>query len=104
MNTPMKIFPYLHSGRPLLATRLPTHTQLLDDSHAMLADPDPAAFADAWVRLIEDRALAARLGAAGRQLVLDAHLYHHHRERVWALYALVEQAVAESRQAAPAHG
>ena len=33
-NTPFKVFTYLASGKPLVATRIPTHTQLLDDSLA----------------------------------------------------------------------
>ncbi len=36
INTPQKIFPYMHSGRPVLLTDLPTHTQLLDGSVACL--------------------------------------------------------------------
>src|SRR5262249_39130205 len=30
-NTPLKIYQYLRSGRPIVATRLVTHTQVLDD-------------------------------------------------------------------------
>src|SRR5262249_37067769 len=30
-NTPLKIYQYLRSGRPIVATRLLTHTQVLDD-------------------------------------------------------------------------
>src|SRR5688572_8118922 len=37
-NTPMKIYPYLQSGKPVLATKLPTHTQILNSEVAMLAD------------------------------------------------------------------
>jgi glycosyltransferase involved in cell wall biosynthesis len=55
-NTPMKIYSYLDSGVPILATRLPTHTQVLDDSIAALADPAPDAFASAMVRLARDPA------------------------------------------------
>jgi glycosyltransferase involved in cell wall biosynthesis len=55
-NTPMKIYSYLDSGVPILATRLPTHTQVLDDSIAALADPTPEAFASAIVRLARDSA------------------------------------------------
>ena len=31
-NTPLKIYQYLRSGRPIVATRLLTHTQVLDDA------------------------------------------------------------------------
>ena len=38
-NTPLKIYQYLRSGRPIVATRLLTHTQVLDDE---CRDPDGA--------------------------------------------------------------
>ncbi len=38
-NTPFKVYTYLASGKPLVATRIPTHTQLLDDSLAFLVEP-----------------------------------------------------------------
>ena len=44
-NTPLKIYQYLRSGKPIVATRLLTHTQVLDDDTAMLTAPDPQAFA-----------------------------------------------------------
>ena len=38
-NTPFKVYTYLASGKPLVATRIPTHTQLLDDTLAFLVEP-----------------------------------------------------------------
>jgi glycosyltransferase involved in cell wall biosynthesis len=63
-NTPMKVYSYLDSGRPLLATRLPTHTQVLDDGIAMLVEPDPADMARGIRTLFSDPDLCARLAAA----------------------------------------
>ena len=44
-NTPLKIYSYLRSGRPILATDLRTHTQVLETGTAMLVPPEPAALA-----------------------------------------------------------
>ena len=68
MNTPMKLYSYLDSGVPVLATRLLTHTQVLDDTVAMLVDPVPEAMAAGLVALFSNPALRAELGARGRQL------------------------------------
>ncbi|GBC84725.1 Alpha-monoglucosyldiacylglycerol synthase [bacterium HR11] len=38
-NTPLKIYSYLAAGRPILATRHPTHTQVLTDEVALLVEP-----------------------------------------------------------------
>ncbi len=44
-NTPLKIYSFLKSGKPLVATRLWTHTQVLGERQAVLADPDPDSLA-----------------------------------------------------------
>ena len=65
-NTPMKIYSYIDSGVAVLATRLPTHTQVLDDQIAMLADPVPAPFAAAMSRLLTDAPLRLALATRAR--------------------------------------
>jgi glycosyltransferase involved in cell wall biosynthesis len=67
-NTPMKIYSYLDAGCPLLATRLPTHTQVLDDEVAMLAEPTPDAMALAMTCLLDDKPQAERLAGNARRL------------------------------------
>ena len=67
INTPMKIYSYLHSGRALLATRLETHTQVLNDQIAWLAPPDTSGFAAALAQLVSDPRLRDQLGSAAKQ-------------------------------------
>lgn len=67
-NTPMKVYSYLDSGRPLLATRLPTHTQVLTDEVALLVEPEPEAMSLGLVSLLEDEVLRERLAGNARQL------------------------------------
>jgi glycosyltransferase involved in cell wall biosynthesis len=63
INTPMKIYSYLQSGKPVLATDLPTHTQVLDSTTAMLADPKPDKFAAAMLSLLENPRRGRQLAA-----------------------------------------
>lgn len=61
-NTPMKVYSYLHSGVPVLLTNLPTHTQVIDESFAIFAEPNPVSFGEAMNVLLnspEDRAAIA---------------------------------------------
>src|SRR4029077_2642306 len=44
-NTPLKIYQYLRSGKAIVATRLLTHTQVLDDDPAFLPEGTPEGFA-----------------------------------------------------------
>lgn len=56
-NTPLKIYSYLRSGKPIVATRLITHTQVLNDDVAILTQPDPESFADGVVKVLKDNSL-----------------------------------------------
>jgi len=93
VNTPMKIFPYLHSGKPVLLTRLPTHTQIVTDQEAFLADPEPRAFAQGILTLAADPELRQRLGKQGRALVEKEHTYAAHKRRVDELYDWLEEQI-----------
>jgi glycosyltransferase involved in cell wall biosynthesis len=68
-NTPMKIYSYLGSGRAVIATNLETHTQVLDDSLALLVEPEPDAFAQGLLKLSQNQPLRQALGQAGKQLI-----------------------------------
>jgi glycosyltransferase involved in cell wall biosynthesis len=52
-NTPLKLFSYLSSGRPVVATRIASHTQVVDDTTAELVEPTPDGLAAGIRRLLE---------------------------------------------------
>ena len=85
-NTPLKIYSYMESGRPILATRLKTHTQVLDDSTAMLVDPSPGAYARGLMRLAEDERLRKNLGKAARARVRRRYSLSNFVRRVREIY------------------
>ena len=67
-NTPLKIYQYLRSGRPIVATRLRTHTQVLSDDTAFLAEAAPREFADAILHALQQPDRAAAVGQRAREL------------------------------------
>jgi glycosyltransferase involved in cell wall biosynthesis len=67
-NTPLKIYQYLRSGRPIVATNLRTHTQVLTDDTSFLAPATPEGFAAVLLAAFNDPARAADIGARARQL------------------------------------
>jgi glycosyltransferase involved in cell wall biosynthesis len=71
-NLPLKVFDYLAAGRPIVATDLPAHRSVLDDSRAMLTEPSAAGLARGIARLLSRPEDSARLAAAGR-----AYAAHH---------------------------
>ncbi len=67
-NTPLKVYEYLQSGKPMVATNLPTHTQVLNEDVAVLVAPDPKALALGILSLLENPACARKVGAHARKL------------------------------------
>lgn len=57
-NTPLKVYQQLASGKPLVATNIYSHTQVLSDDVAFLTSPEAAAFGDAIISAMSDRDLA----------------------------------------------
>jgi len=58
-NIPLKIYAYLKSGIPVVATNLYTHTQSINGDIAILADPDPEKFARGIVEAASGKGKAA---------------------------------------------
>lgn len=63
-NTPLKIYGYLRSGKPLVATNMRTHTQLLTPEIAMLVPPNPDGLARGMIEILENPDLGQKLAAA----------------------------------------
>lgn len=80
-NTPLKIYQYLRSGRPIVATRLLTHTQVLNDEVAYLAEPTPQAFGDAILDALADPDRARGVGERARCLADTKYSYETYLER-----------------------
>ena len=93
-NTPMKIYTYLDSGKPVVATRLFTHTQVLTDAVAMLAEPNPEAFAAAMATLAGDPAMRDALGTRGRELVRTTYSPDAFQRTLDSIYGYVETRIA----------
>jgi glycosyltransferase involved in cell wall biosynthesis len=86
-NTPLKIYSYLRSGKPIVATNLLTHTQVLSDATAVLVDTKPDAFAAALARLIDHPEERVRISTAAAALAAsrysrDAYLTRTHQAYV----------------------
>ena len=74
-NTPLKIYQYLRAGRVIVATRLLTHTQVLDDQVAILTAPTPEAFADGVLAALADPQRAAQIGDRAAELARTKYSY-----------------------------
>lgn len=85
-NTPMKIYSYLDSGRPLVATDIPAHTQVLDDDVAVLVDPAPVPMAEGLDRLLSDQELRHSLATHARRRARERYTPEARREKIISFY------------------
>lgn len=99
-NTPMKLYSYLDSGKALLATDLPTHTQVLNSSIAMLADSTPNAFSQGMLKLLSNASLRSSLGKAGKKMIQEGHTFDVFQEKLNALYTWLESDLMKNAAAA----
>jgi glycosyltransferase involved in cell wall biosynthesis len=67
-NTPLKLYTYLRSGKPILATDIHSHSQILTPQMAMLVAPAPEELARGALELLQSRELAGSLGECGRSI------------------------------------
>ncbi|HET6469191.1 MAG TPA: glycosyltransferase family 4 protein [Geminicoccaceae bacterium] len=71
--TPLKIYGYMASGRPIVATDLPAHNEVLDASTAVLVPATEADLADGIVRVLSDSKAAAALARAAAERARICH-------------------------------
>jgi glycosyltransferase involved in cell wall biosynthesis len=71
----LKIYQYLRSGKPIVATRLLTHTQVLGDDTAILTGPSAPEFAEGILLALNNRERAAAIGQQARALAETKYSY-----------------------------
>ena len=92
-NTPMKIYSYLASGRPILATNIPAHHQVLDSSCAMLVSPEPQAIARGLLKLAGNHGLRRRIGLAGKKQVKARYSRSKYNRKLLKAYSTLTDTV-----------
>ena len=92
-NTPLKIYSYLRAGKPIVATNILTHTQVLNPEVAVLTDNNAEAFAEGTLKLIRDPELGKRLTANAMRLSDEKYSYEAYLQKTDQVYKFVEQSI-----------
>ncbi|HEX6938528.1 MAG TPA: glycosyltransferase family 4 protein [Longimicrobiales bacterium] len=88
-NTPLKIYQYLRAGRPIVATAIRSHTQVLDAASAELVEATPEAIAAGVLRVLSDPARARSLAAAAVALARERYGPDAYMRRLEAFLARI---------------
>jgi glycosyltransferase involved in cell wall biosynthesis len=91
-NIPLKIYSYLASGVPVVATDLPTHTQTVTADMAILVKPEPQALA---------AGIGRAAGPAGRDVAARARAFHRRNYTPERYRELVASALAKAAPLRP---
>ncbi|MBK8908080.1 MAG: glycosyltransferase [Rhodospirillales bacterium] len=87
--TPLKIFAYMASGRAIVATDFPTHSQVLPPDAAFLMPPTAEGMAAGFIQAFKDPAEAAARGARARALLLERHTFDIFKRQLAEAYAVM---------------
>jgi len=88
-NTPLKIYEQIASGVPLVATRIASHTQVLDEGNCFLVDPDPRSMARGLAAALAGGEDVERRVAGARRLYQERYSPAAYRDKMRRLLALV---------------
>lgn len=88
-NTPLKIYEQLASGKPLVATAIWSHTQVLNDEVCFLVEPTPESIADGMLHVLNDQAEAGRRAENARALYERDYARPIYEQKIRALLARV---------------
>jgi glycosyltransferase involved in cell wall biosynthesis len=67
-NTPLKVYEQLASGKPLVATTIYSHTQILDDAVAILVEPTAKGLAQGILEALDPNGRGSRVAANAQAL------------------------------------
>ncbi len=96
-NTPLKIYSYLRSGKPIVATRHITHTQVLNDEVAVLAEPDAEELGRGILKVLEEPETALELVRRARDLAEERYSYQSYLDKTRQVYRYLEQKLTQSQ-------
>ena len=88
-NTPLKIYEQLASGKPLVATRIWSHTQVLNDAVCILVEPEPAALARGLLQAINDPDGAREVATRARVLYEKEYARPVYEQKIRRLLEMV---------------
>ena len=88
-NTPLKIYEQLASGKPLVATAIYSHTQVLTDDVCFLVEPEPKAFGEGLRLALTEPEAAAQKSAGALALYEKEYSRTAYETKLKALFEKV---------------
>jgi len=106
-NTPLKVYSYLAANKPMIATNIESHTQVIDESAAYLCDPTPLSMADSIEKAFSEseQEIANRQAIISNALSLIENKYNEETffQAIQSIYAdIIDQPYVQEQRVANA--
>jgi glycosyltransferase involved in cell wall biosynthesis len=88
-SIPLKVYSYLLSGKPMVATDIPAHRLALNEDLAVLTAPNATAFAQGILKLIYDPELGLRLADRAKKFGWDEYGFDAYQRKVKLIYEML---------------
>ena len=85
-NTPLKIYEQLASGKPLIATNIYSHTQVLDNTVCFLVEPDPESMSEGILQALDNTELAQQRAQAAISLYEEKYSRQIYEKKLTDLF------------------
>ena len=85
-TTPLKIYSYLHANKPIVATNITAHTQVLSSETAMLVEPNKEAFAEGILRVLHDPEFAECIAKNAHEFARQKFSHQDYLSKVNQIY------------------
>ena len=92
-NTPLKVYELLASGIPIVATRIYSHTQVLDDEVCFLVEPEAESMAQGLIAALEDDDKRSRITASAIGLYNEKYSRTAYKEKLKRVLESVKSCV-----------
>jgi glycosyltransferase involved in cell wall biosynthesis len=96
-NTPLKIYSYLRSGVPIVATNILSHTQVLTPDVGLLVEPTPEALASGILTVLDNPELGRRLVENAFRLARDMYSPQAYHAKVAEVFSFLASRSREPR-------
>jgi glycosyltransferase involved in cell wall biosynthesis len=93
LSVPLKLYSYMRSGKPIVATQIIAHTQILNDLTAVITEINPGAYAAGILELIKDENLRSRIGQEARTMAEEAYSEKNYRSKLEKAFYSVQHSV-----------
>ena len=94
-NTPLKIYSYLRSGKPIVATNHMTHTQVLNHDVAMLTECNARSFSQGLLKVMADGELRRKLSENAKKLAEEKYSYQAYIKKLDRIYKYLQSVLEE---------